>query len=148
MAENKTLPQLTTVSSLESSDLLYLVRTSTLDRAIAWSDVVSTLGASFQPLDSALTSFSSLVSNVYSGSATWTPGTIAGNGGTAVTTINIAGVTAGDIAIVSRPASTTAGIVIQVSAGSGGVNVTAINTTGSPISEPQFTVSILVFRLA
>jgi hypothetical protein len=147
MAENKTLPQLTTVSSLASSDLLYLVRTSTLDRAIAWSDVITTLGASFQPLDSALTSFSSLVSNVYSGSATWNPGSI-GAGLTVGTSINIAGVAVGDIAIVSRPTGMTGGIVIQGIAESGSVSLFATNTTGSPISEPSFSVKVLVFRLA
>lgn len=152
MAENQTLPQLATVSTMAASDLLYLVRTSTLDRAIAWSDVVTSvasgLAITFQPLDSALTSIASLVSNVYAGSSAWSPGSISANGGTATTTVGITGVIASDIAITAPPADFESGLVLQALAGTGSVTLVVTNTTGSPISRGSFDVKILVFRLA
>ncbi len=148
MAENQTLPQLTTVSSLASSDLLYLVRTSTLDRAIAWSDVVTTLSSSYQPLDSALTSFSSLISNVYAASVSWTPGTIAANGGVVANAFSIAGVAANDIAIVSIPLAMSTGLILQARAGSGVVDLFITNITAFPSTETALTFKIAVFRLA
>jgi len=160
MAENETLPQLTTVSTIESGDLLYLVRSSTMDRAISGANLILQFGLPSQTGNSGkfLTTngtvaswgntgvFSTLTVGGGSQFTRMTVGAVSLSGGAA--TVADASVTNGSLVLLNRRVdSGTIGCSYSISVNGGvGFSIQAKDSTGSNESGDASQLSYLLIE--